>query len=581
MKRHAQVRQGARTVSLRVRLGVLAAIVMTLVIAERTYSIVRLERDNVAAAERHVFELTERGVGHYENGLTAVRTMLVTLASDTRMTTEDAFSIPRDANVPASTPDPGLTPAAPELCDRLHHVLEVTPVAASLAVIAGNGIVRCGTAPNAAGLDVSNRDHFKIAMRGIPTIETVSRSLVTGAPSIYADHPLVGPSGRIIGVLVARVDIEELFPRGLVDELGLGAEMMIIDPSGAVMINYPDDPALIGQNLHQEDFVARAMSRTSGTVTANGTDGVRRIYAFSRLPGGNMHLIVGVDERTILAPIERATFQAGLTLLLASLLIVIGLWIAGERLIVTPVKTLADRLVRFGRGEDVQSDRSPALVVEMQPLAIAFESMAEELMRRESALRSANRRLSSLASLDPLTGIANRRSFDAVAALQWGTAPQLALAILDIDHFKRFNDRYGHQEGDHCLQSLAQALAATVRGTDIVARIGGEEFAVLMPGAPLGAAADVAERLRKAVERAAIAHSGAPEGIVTVSIGCASCRPSPQLTLSDLFVAADRALYAAKHAGRNTVRCTVNVQPQDETTPIIAAPEEIRKQGQG
>nr|WP_250152388.1 diguanylate cyclase [Ancylobacter radicis] len=187
--------------------------------------------------------------------------------------------------------------------------------------------------------------------------------------------------------------------------------------------------------------------------------------------------------------------------------------------------------------------------------------MSSELTRRENALRNANRRLNSLASLDPLTGIANRRSFDTVFALQWSAGQPLAILLIDIDAFKSFNDRYGHRAGDGCIRAVAQLMAGTVRASDVVARIGGEEFAVLMPGASLTAAADVAERLREAVEGLAIAHADQPGGIATVSIGAAACTPTPDLAPGDLFVAADLALYASKNAGRNRVRLAEKVAP--------------------
>nr|WP_255607216.1 GGDEF domain-containing protein [Ancylobacter sp. Lp-2] len=187
--------------------------------------------------------------------------------------------------------------------------------------------------------------------------------------------------------------------------------------------------------------------------------------------------------------------------------------------------------------------------------------MAEELTHREEALRSANRRLSSLASLDPLTGIANRRSFDAVFAVQWSTARHLGVLMIDIDDFKLYNDHYGHMDGDRCLHRIAQALAGAVAGTDVIARIGGEEFAVLLPGATLASAAELAERLRLAVEELGIDHAPSLRGPVTVSIGCATCAPAPGLYGGDLMLAADQALYAAKQAGRNRVRLGGSVRP--------------------
>ncbi len=205
-------------------------------------------------------------------------------------------------------------------------------------------------------------------------------------------------------------------------------------------------------------------------------------------------------------------------------IILVTFWVTGERLIVAPVQSLADRLVRFGRGETAEAPTARTLITELQPLVTAFEAMAGELTRRESALRNANHRLNSLASLDPLTGIANRRSFDAALALQWNTVSQLAVLMIDIDKFKTFNDLYGHKEGDGCIRLVAQTMASTLRGTDLLARLGGEEFAVLMPSASLRAATEAAQRLRRAVETVAIPHRGGPAGVVTVSIGCAACR---------------------------------------------------------
>ncbi len=227
----------------------------------------------------------------------------------------------------------------------------------------------------------------------------------------------------------------------------------------------------------------------------------------------------------------------------------VSLWLAGSHLIVRPVQALAERLIRFGRGE--QDERAQRhRIVELQPLVTAFEAMSGELTRREGALRNANGGSSRLASLDPLTGIANRRSFDTVFALQWSAQQPLAILLIDIDSFKSFNDA----------TATARAMAASapsrnccgaVRATDVAARIGGEEFAVLMPGSGLTAASDLAERLRTAVESLAIPHAGLPGGWVTVSIGAAACTPAADLARADLFVAADMALYEAKHGGRN------------------------------
>lgn len=159
-----------------------------------------------------------------------------------------------------------------------------------------------------------------------------------------------------------------------------------------------------------------------------------------------------------------------------------------------------------------------------------------------------------LASTDELTGIANRRAFmgqldrEIAGAAEFGWP--LAVAMFDVDHFKLVNDRYGHAVGDRVLQLIAARAAGVVRGGDLVGRIGGEEFGILMPGATLDEAAHVAERLREAMERVAELDESLPG--VTISIGIAA-RES-QRSAKELLAAADVALYAAKGEGRNRVR---------------------------
>ena len=182
--------------------------------------------------------------------------------------------------------------------------------------------------------------------------------------------------------------------------------------------------------------------------------------------------------------------------------------------------------------------------------------MQQRLLAMSTQLKHVNRELSQLSSLDALTGIANRRSFDSALEFEWqkglrdGTP--LAAILGDVDYFKRFNDTYGHQSGDACLRRVAEALARTRREHDVVARFGGEEFVVLLPGVSLEVALGVAERLVAAVAALGVPHAGsdvAPH--VTMSFGVAACLPAPGLTADRLIESADAALYRAKSDGRN------------------------------
>jgi diguanylate cyclase (GGDEF)-like protein len=183
--------------------------------------------------------------------------------------------------------------------------------------------------------------------------------------------------------------------------------------------------------------------------------------------------------------------------------------------------------------------------------------------------------LRRLTSVDPLTGIANRRSFDAALDIEWRRALRerqaLSLLMIDVDFFKRFNDTYGHVAGDDCLRAVATTLTHKLRrGGDLVARYGGEEFVALLPNTAAAEAQRVAQALCLAIEERAIPHSeSAVARHVTVSIGVGSVQPpaiehpqpiaatvplaaaTPHPAQTRLVEAADRALYSAKAAGRN------------------------------
>lgn len=168
-------------------------------------------------------------------------------------------------------------------------------------------------------------------------------------------------------------------------------------------------------------------------------------------------------------------------------------------------------------------------------------------------------RLETLAIEDSLTGLANRRRFDERLKEEWARAyrdrSSLALLMIDVDHFKAYNDEYGHPAGDACLRVVARILAAEMLRTgDLAARYGGEEFAMLLPGTDAAGCARIGERIREAIHQAGLVHASSPlSGCVTVSLGGAVCRPTFERTAgaASLVEAADRALYAAKDAGRN------------------------------
>lgn len=182
------------------------------------------------------------------------------------------------------------------------------------------------------------------------------------------------------------------------------------------------------------------------------------------------------------------------------------------------------------------------------------------LHESQHALMKINAELQRLSNVDGLTELSNRRYFNAYADAQWRLALReqrpLAVLMIDVDDFKRYNDSYGHIAGDEVLKGAAHAVRnSLLRPTDLAARFGGEEFVVLMPSTPLATLWDLGDRVRRNVERLNIAHKGSTVGPwVTISVGGAAMVPSDGSSIALLIESADRGLYAAKKAGKNCVK---------------------------
>jgi diguanylate cyclase (GGDEF)-like protein/PAS domain S-box-containing protein len=193
-------------------------------------------------------------------------------------------------------------------------------------------------------------------------------------------------------------------------------------------------------------------------------------------------------------------------------------------------------------------------------------------MRDISERKALEEKLSSLALIDGLTELPNRRAFDEALEREWKRTlregSQISLLLLDLDHFKEMNDQYGHQAGDGCLRAVAAAVLGAVRTTDIAARYGGEEIAVILPSTETAGAIAAAEKVRTAVEALRITHEGNPEGKgwVSASVGVATALSRHGGTMrmpESLLLAADSALYKAKRDGRNRVATALLVARRD------------------
>jgi two-component system chemotaxis response regulator CheY len=225
----------------------------------------------------------------------------------------------------------------------------------------------------------------------------------------------------------------------------------------------------------------------------------------------------------------------------------------------------ADEIVR---GMDAGADNylvKPLDHVDLKARLIAAErvtSLHNQLAEQRAELESLNGELASLARRDPLTGLGNRRAMDEDLGLLEARVSRYGhsycVVLLDVDHFKSYNDSYGHQAGDEALQAIATQLAGGARSGDSVYRYGGEEFLCIFPEQSLAGATHAVERMRTGVSDLRITHSGSPQGMLTVSAGIAFLDTIKGGSVNDVVRAADEALYRAKELGRNRVEHIVH-----------------------
>ena len=297
---------------------------------------------------------------------------------------------------------------------------------------------------------------------------------------------------------------------------------------------------------------------------------------FARIPGTQSRLIVSIDETKVSAAINRDIRTAYLQLCFVCLFVLLGALVAAEKLIIHPIEMMAATAKRFGQGDwSARAGRS-RLPAEFMPLARAFNAMAAQLSERERELVATNDRLTVMASIDMLSGLANRRGFQSRLDFEWMKAQQsnseLALLMIDVDHFKLYNDTYGHPEGDACLTRLGEALAGIAADTlGFAGRYGGEEFCLLLPNTDAARALAIGEQVRQAVLGQAMPHITSVHQTVTVSVGVATTKPDDTRRPGDLIEAADAALYAAKHRGRNAVVEHGFVRVTDGSGPMAMA----------
>ena len=539
---------------------VLAAIAILPLLFDRVRVIESDRAERIEAASKQALMLARQGMAAQNEAIVSLRAFLQVAASAyALMTTRgercDSF-----------------------LADTVKQVLWLK----SLSLVEPGGKIICSSNPDVVGNDISYLPHFKRAMStGEFAMSDYSVGRVVG-PTLFTALPHRGPDGAIDVLVSAPLELVWFTQVASALANSFGADVMMVDGSGTILARQPSHENWVGRQFADHPMIRAMLASPEGTVTGEGPDGVHRVFGFVKLPGTNARLAVGLDESEVLRRVNGEILKSIAELGLITAVVLIGIWFGVERLFVRPIRSLTRMAQRIGRGEYRAHAREFPWAPEFVPLAVALDDMAGQLANRVQKLRKSNVELRELAYIDGLTGIANRRAFNARLATEWQRAAELgrpiAVLVVDVDHFKLLNDHYGHLRGDACLRELSAVLAAGTRmstdggganpaataappslrkilerDADFTARYGGEEFAILLQGADLNIAMKVAERLRRAVEDLRMVHAKAPGGILTISVGVATTVPETGDSAQRLIETADAGLYEAKRRGRNVV----------------------------
>ncbi len=472
--------------------------------------------------------------------------------------------------------------AARDLKSYLASLLGHYRVYESLFIVDGQGRVLTGTREEQLEEWARPLVEGEVAFDGV-TMSPLRKSELLGRPTLLVLRPIPPPGsserkGRALGYLVERFDLRELESMLAEDATDLAPAPWLLDGGGRILARsgkVVDDPGGHAFPLPPGPTVASA----SGTFVAEQTlpDLGPNVFGLRNLAGPFPgRLVATVPSARAFQTLHESRRGLILTGAAAAFMIAI-LNFVGARELLRPILLLSEGAKRVAAGDlDIYlpvrgSDEIAELTRAFNDMAQriregreSLEKARDELAQANAGLRDANRTLETLAITDGLTSLFNRRHFQETFESEIRRAEQqgrvLSLLLIDIDHFKQYNDRWGHPEGDAALRRVAAQVTKGIRSSDMAFRYGGEELAVLLPACPKTQAAEVAEKLRNAI-RANPQRPGRFGGPLTVSIGVATF-PDDARAASALMERADAALYVAKAQGRDRVAVSETARPE-------------------
>jgi diguanylate cyclase (GGDEF)-like protein len=372
----------------------------------------------------------------------------------------------------------------------------------------------------------SDREYFVQHRESRSTRVLISkpvRSRSTGEWIVPVSKRIDNANGDFAGVLLATVRVDHILKLLSRFDVGEKGAISLSLADGTIVLRRPYAVEDMGRVIPGNPIMPAVISARAGiTQLTSPIDGIERLVVFEHLPNNPLFIAIALSEKEILSQWRNAA-----QVQLACVLLVVTVIVFSARYII--------RSLKLRRA----SDR-------------ALQAAHEQIVQK-------NAQLAELAERDDLTGMLNRRAFDQrfqeimLQGRRYGRP--VSVLLFDVDYFKAYNDQYGHPAGDECLRQVAASLSKAIRRPgDVLARYGGEEFIAVLPDTSNEGAQDVANAARQEVERLMMPHAANPQSVVTVSGGVASANwESSQVLPGELIEQADKALYRAKHQGRNRV----------------------------
>lgn len=531
-----------KLLGIRARLALLSLMLVAPLMVERVRSLEETRTRQIAAASQEYANFVQHSANAQREIISSVETVLKSTAY-----------IRASGGIARS-------------CDIMRASLPTNlPWIRSVMIVGGDGRIQCSTSNMFVGVDLSDRPYLKKAKE---TRNFVFSDFLlarpTKTPLIMAAYPVSAINPDSDAVVTASISLDWLSK--MMTNLGgrPGISSVLVDSGGTVLAAPEDQASLVGKPLDAVPLLSSAAekalagSANDGSVSFTAADGTTRAVNFAVIPGTQARIIVSIDEGKVTAAVNREIRTAYIQLIFVCFFVLIGALVGAERLIIKPIEMMTGMAKRFGDGDSSARVARHGMPAEFVPLARAFNAMAARLSQREREMVATNDRLTVMASIDMLSGLANRRGFQSRLDFEWMKAQQyrseVSLLMIDVDHFKLYNDTYGHPEGDACLTKLGETLAGIAADhMGFAARYGGEEFCLLLPNTGAQRAMEVGETVRATIQGLELPHATSSHKTVTVSIGVAATLPDESQRPGDLLEAADAALYAAKHRGRNTV----------------------------